>query len=102
MSSGQTNARSSGGGAAVEYVTVTLKNPSSEALPYIYFVDGNGELFDGSAWSADVFQIPKNSIVICFGSFAGTGAPAVSGDAEEITNFVPYTYFVTGNCTFTI
>lgn len=99
---GQTTARGAGG--AVETVTVTLENPHIDALPYIFFVDSNGELFDGAAWHADVFEVPKNSIVVCYGYASGYhDAPVISGDAEAVTTTIQqYAYFVTGDCTFTI
>lgn len=97
---GQTTARGAGG--AVETVTVTLENPHIEALPYLYFVDSNGELYGDNVPGA--FEVPKNSIVVCFGYASGHhGAPVISGDAEAVTTHIQqYAYFVTGNCTFTI
>lgn len=97
---GQTTARGAGG--AVETVTVTLENPHIDALPYLYFVDSNGNLFSGDY--SGVFEVPKNSIVVCFGYASGYhDAPVISGDAEAVATIIQqYAYFVTGNCTFTI
>ena len=116
MSSGQTNARSSGGGGTeAELVNITTEivyDPLGDPTLYIVWSDGepHAEYFIGSNDEPNPvshFQALKNSVVlVCALREYNSSRPAIiTGAAEEISNIGRdlgdyRAYFVSGNCTF--